>query len=90
MDVCQSSRTVDDLWKRWNHKGCPVTCSCKQNRDNCNRCAASIAWLTGCDTTSKICNKTAALKIADTDVIENLVAFGKTDINFDMTIVIVK
>ena len=42
--------------------------------------------LTGCDTTSKICSKTAALKIADTDVIESLVTFGKTDINFDMII----
>ena len=42
--------------------------------------------LTGCDTTSKICSKNAALKIADTDFIENLVAFGKTDINIDMVI----
>ena len=42
--------------------------------------------LTGCDTTSKICTKNAALKIADTDFIENLVAFGKTDINIDMII----
>ena len=42
--------------------------------------------LTGCETTSKICSKTAPLKIADTDVIENLVTFGKTDINFDMII----
>ena len=42
--------------------------------------------LTGCDTTSKICSKTAALKIADTDIIENLVTFGKTDINVDMFI----
>ena len=36
--------------------------------------------LTGCDTLSKICCQTAALKIADTNIIENLVAFGKTDI----------
>ena len=42
--------------------------------------------LTGCDTTSKICSKNAALKIEDTDFIENLVAFGKTDINIDMII----
>ena len=42
--------------------------------------------LTGCDTTSKICSKNAALKIADTDFIENLVAFGKMDINIDMII----
>ena len=42
--------------------------------------------LTGCDTTSKICSKTAALKTTDTDVIENLVTFCKTDINFDMII----
>ena len=44
--------------------------------------------LTGCDTTSKICSKTAALKIADTDVIGSLVTFGKTDINFDMIITV--
>ena len=46
----------------------------------------ALLALTGCDTTIKIWSKTAALKIADTDVIENLVTFGKTDINFDMII----
>ena len=33
--------------------------------------------LTGCDTTSKICCKNTALKIVDTNIIENLVAFEK-------------
>ena len=42
--------------------------------------------LTGCDTSSKICSKTAALKIDDTDIIENLVTFGKTDINVDIVL----
>ena len=42
--------------------------------------------LTGCDTTSKICSKNTALKIADTNIIENLVTFGKTDLSIDMII----
>ena len=45
--------------------------------------------LTGCDTTSKICSKNAALKTAETGIIENLVTFGvlpKTAINVDMII----
>ena len=37
--------------------------------------------LTGCDTPSKICCQTVALKIADTNIIENLDTFGKTDMN---------
>ena len=40
--------------------------------------------LTGCDTTSKICSKNAALKTAETGIIENLVTFDKTAINVDM------
>ena len=42
--------------------------------------------LTGCDTTSKICSKNAALKTAETGIIENLVTFGKTAINVDMIV----
>ena len=42
--------------------------------------------LTGCDTTSKICSKNAALKKTETAIIENLVTSGKTAINVDMII----
>ena len=42
--------------------------------------------LTGCNTTSKICSKNAALKTTETGIIENLVTFGKTAINVDVII----
>ena len=42
--------------------------------------------ITGCDTTSKICCNNAALKTAETGIIENLVTFGKTAINVDTII----
>ena len=47
---------------------------------------AALHALTGYDTTSKICSKNIALKIADTNIIENLVTFGKTDLSIDMII----
>ena len=34
--------------------------------------------LAGCETTSKVCNKNATLKVAESGVIENLVIFHQT------------
>ena len=42
--------------------------------------------LTGCDMTSKMFCKNAALKTAETGKVENLVAFGKTHNNVDIII----
>ena len=43
--------------------------------------------LAGCETTSKVCNKNAALKVAESGVIENLVIFHQTAaINVDKLI----
>ena len=41
---------------------------------------AALHALTGCDTTSKICSKDAALKTADTGIVGNLEALGKISI----------
>ena len=41
---------------------------------------------TGCEKTTKICSKSAALKIGETEIVENLVTFGKIPINEDVII----
>ena len=47
---------------------------------------AALYLLPGCDMASKICSKNAALKTAETSILENLVAFGKTPINLNIII----
>ena len=80
---------MDDLWKRRNETSRAITlhyiiCHYIKFQPNwkqtlliyCQRCMHLLDVMT-----SKIFSKNVALKKAETDVVENLVAFGKTPIS---------